>query len=108
MYDDSVEDSIEHVETFLQAFDIEESEIGMVLSPTYSEEDSMGMDYFVKAPEADYKPTLDATVYSKFSGLEFNNQVYEQWVKAFEKRFTDAEIMATDPSEVNIEAPNTG
>lgn len=106
MYDDSVEKSIDNVEAFLQAFGIRESEVGMVLSPTYGEdEESMGLDYFVKAPGEEYKPTLDASVYSQVSDLEFNNRVYEQWVNAFEERFSEAEIVATDPSQIKVENP---
>lgn len=105
MYDDNVEGSIAHIETFMTAFDLEEEEVGIVLSPRYDEDKgSMAMDYFVKGGEDDQKPALDAAVYSEMSGLEFNSRVYGEWKEAIEQRFDQAEVLATDPEELAPES----
>lgn len=101
MYDDSVQDSIEHIETFMKAFGLEEPEVGMVLAPRYDEDKgSMALDYFVKGYGNDFKPALDAAVYPEVSDLEFNERVYGEWVEAIEQNFEEAEIYAAEPEEV--------
>lgn len=106
MYDNNIEVCIESIEEYMQAFDIEESDLGVVVSPRYDEDtDSMKLDYFLKSSESRYKPAMDSSVYTHVSALEFNNRVYGEWLDALEERFEDAEIMATDPEELKVGSP---
>lgn len=106
MYDDSVEGAIEHIETFLKTFGLEQSDIGMVVSPSYDQEEgSMAMDHFVKGDDDPHRPALDASVYPEVSDLEFNQKVYSEWVEAIEERFDQAEVYSADPEEIGPSRP---
>jgi len=108
MYDDNIESCIESIEKFMEAFDVSEPDMGMVLSPRYDEDkDSMKMDYFVKSHESRYKPALDSSVYTDVSALEFNNRVYGEWLEAVETRFDQAQISAADPEDLKVRPAST-
>ncbi|AOV94337.1 hypothetical protein AQV86_00225 [Nanohaloarchaea archaeon SG9] len=107
MYDDNIESCIESIENFMQAFGIEESNLGMVVSPRYDEEKgSMKLDYFLKSSESRYKPALDSSVYTDVSTLEFNNKVYGEWLEAIETNFSEARIAAADPEKLSVRPPS--
>lgn len=102
MYDESINGSIEHIETFLKAFSLEESEIGIVLTPAYDEdEETAVMEYFVEGYDEKHKPTLDSVIHPEnVSDTESGLEYYRRWMEAIENRFPEAEILAAEPEEM--------
>ncbi|WEL23809.1 hypothetical protein [Candidatus Nanohalovita haloferacivicina] len=89
--EESVEDVLENISLFLKAFEVDESDIGIVLSPAYENVDGRPrLDYFVKA-YTDLNPCLDGSVYIEEG---FSEDVYTGWVEEFESGFPEADVAA--------------
>lgn len=89
--EESLEDVLENIGLFLKAFGVDESDVGIVLSPAYENIDGGSrLDYFVKA-YTDLNPCLDGSVYVED---EFSEEAYTGWVEEFESGFPEADIAA--------------
>lgn len=93
MDEDSIDEVLDEVELFMEAFGVDESEIGVVLAPGYSEESGLAsFDYFVKA-FSEMEPCMDGSFEVE---EEVFGGVYGDWVDKFEERFSEAYVSAAD------------
>jgi len=102
----SVERSLQRIEEFLRAFNIDDSELGIVMSPGYNEEHDVNMlDYYVKSMDHPIPP-MDAAEPVEVPDQEFRQEVYPSWVDEIEARYSDVQqLQYLEPEELEENSP---